>query len=79
MDNDEVIYSRFLKERNEEDLRILLIRHKDPLLFFLYGYVHNMKDAEELMIDSFAEVAAGRQRQESQDHCSDCKWKESDI
>ena len=60
MDNDEVIYSRFLKERNEEDLRILLVRHKDPLLFFLYGYVHNMEDAEELMMDSFAEVAAGR-------------------
>ena len=59
-EKDETIYSRFLAARNEDDLRILLERYRDPLMFFLLGYVHNMEDAEELMMDSFAEVAAGR-------------------
>ena len=59
-EKDETIYSRFLAKRNEEDLRILLERYRDPLMFFLLGYVHSMEDAEELMMDSFAEVAAGR-------------------
>ena len=59
-EKDEVLYRRFLDTRNEADLTILFERHKDALTLFLYGYVHNMEDAEELMIDSFAEVAAGR-------------------
>ena len=59
-EKDEIIYSRFLKTRSEKDITILLERHRDALTLFLYGYVHNMEDAEELMIDSFAEVAAGR-------------------
>lgn len=59
-ETDENIYSRFLKNRNESDLRILLERHREGLLFFLYGQVHNMEDAEELLIDSFASVASGR-------------------
>lgn len=59
-EKDEIIYSRFLKKRNEADLRILLERHREGLFFFIYGYVHNMEDAEEIMMDSFALVAAGR-------------------
>lgn len=60
MESDEIIYDRFLEERNEEDFRILLERHKDRLVLFLNGYVHNLADAEELMLDAFAEVALGR-------------------
>lgn len=59
-EKDETIYSRFLATRSEEDLRTLLERYRDSLMFFIFGYVHNMEDAEELMMDSFAEVAAGR-------------------
>ena len=59
-ETDEIIYDRFLSERDEDDLRILLERYRDPLMFFIFGYVHSMEDAEELMMDSFAEVAAGR-------------------
>ena len=59
-EKDEILYAHFLKTRSEEDLMLLLERHRDALTLFLYGYVHNMEDAEELMIDSFAEVAAGR-------------------
>ena len=58
-ETDEQIYSRFLAEHNENDLRILLERHKESLILFLYGIVHNMEDAEELMLDAFAEAAAG--------------------
>ena len=60
IENDELIYRRFLAERNEDDLCILLDRHKESLILFLNSYVHNLEDAEELMIDAFAEAAAGK-------------------
>ncbi|MBQ9827069.1 MAG: RNA polymerase sigma factor [Lachnospiraceae bacterium] len=56
---DEVIYIRFLEERNEEDLKTLLERHRDSLVLFLYGYIHNMDDAEDLMMDTFATIVSG--------------------
>ncbi len=58
-ETDEAIYSRFLAERQEEDFRILLERHQDSLLLFLCGYVRSMEDAEEVLLDTFTEVAAG--------------------
>ena len=59
-EKDEILYSRYLSERNEADLRILLERYNESLTLFLYGIVHNMEDAEELMLDAFAAAAAGR-------------------
>ena len=58
-ETDEIIYSRFLKERDEKDLCILLERHRESLMLFLFGYVHNSEDAEELMMDAFAVAASG--------------------
>lgn len=58
-ETDELVYKRYLKEHNEADLLILLERHKESLVLFLYSIVHNMDDAEELMLDSYAEIAAG--------------------
>ncbi|MBQ2099678.1 MAG: RNA polymerase sigma factor [Lachnospiraceae bacterium] len=58
-ETDEVIYDRFLATRSEEDFRILLERHRESLVLFLYGMIHNMEDAEDLMLDAFAEAAAG--------------------
>ncbi|MCR4771647.1 MAG: sigma-70 family RNA polymerase sigma factor [Oscillospiraceae bacterium] len=58
-ETDETLYRRFLAEHNEEDLRVLLERHREQLLLFLNGYVHNLEDAEELTLDAFAEAAAG--------------------
>ena len=58
-ESDELIYSRFLSEGNEDDFRILLERHRESLVLFLYSFVHNMEDAEELMLDAFARTAAG--------------------
>ena len=57
---DELLYRRFLSERSEDALRTLLQRHREGLTLFLYGYLRNREDAEELMMDAFAEVAAGR-------------------
>lgn len=56
--SDEDIYKRFLEQRNNEDFRILLERHREGLLLFLMSFVHNIDDAEELMLDTFAEVAS---------------------
>ena len=59
-ESDELVYSRFLATRKSEDMAILLDRHRERLILFIYGYVHNLEDAEDLMIDTFATVAAGR-------------------
>ena len=58
-ETDEAIYSRFLESRDEGDLRALLERHGERLTLFLYGMVRDMDDAEELMLDAFAQAAAG--------------------
>ena len=59
IESDELIYRRYLAERNEDDFRVLLERHKERLMLFLCSFVHNMEDAEELMLDAYAEAAAG--------------------
>ena len=58
-ETDEILYRRFLSEGNEGDFRVLLERHRESLTLFLYGFVHSMEDAEDLMLDAFAEAAAG--------------------
>ncbi len=57
-ETDETLYARYLREGDNEDLRVLLERHRERLTLFLYGYVQNMEDAEELMLDAFAVAAA---------------------
>ena len=61
-ETDENLYRRFLREGNEEDLRILLERHRESLTLFLNGIVHNLEDAEELMLDAYAVAASGTSR-----------------
>ena len=58
-ESDEKLYSRYLAEGSGEDLVMLLERHGGALTLFLFGYVHNLEDAEELMMDAFAAVASG--------------------
>ena len=59
IENDERIYRRYLAHRSEDDFRILLERHRESLMLFLYSFVRNMEDAEELTLDAYAEAAAG--------------------
>ena len=56
---DETLYSRYLKQRDQGAFRELLERHRESMILFINGFVHNLDDAEELMLDAFAEVAAG--------------------
>lgn len=58
-ETDEVIYNRYLSEQKEDDIRVLLERHRESLTLFLMSIVNNPEDAEDLMLDAFAEVAAG--------------------
>lgn len=57
--SDEQLYERFLKEGSEDALLMLVKRHRESLVLFINGYVHDMNTAEELSLDAFAEVAAG--------------------
>jgi RNA polymerase sigma-70 factor (ECF subfamily) len=57
-ETDEKLYKRFLKEGNSDDLRVLLEKYNESLTLFIYGYVHDMEDAEELMLDTFAVAAS---------------------
>ena len=56
---DEELYSRFLDNRDEDALLVLITRHKENLMLFINGFVHNIDLAEELALDTFSEVAAG--------------------
>ncbi len=58
-ETDEDLYDRYLASNDESAFRVLVERHKASLLLFINGYVHNLDDAEELMVDTFAETAAG--------------------
>lgn len=56
---DETLYQAYLKTGDQDALRFLLERHREGLTLFLFGFVRSAEDAEELMLDAFAEVAAG--------------------
>ena len=61
-ETDETIYTRYLKTGMDDDLRELMNRHKDHLTLFLNNYVHNLEDAEDIMLDTFAVAASGISR-----------------
>ena len=57
MQNDSVLYDEFLAG-NTSSFDQLMIRYGDNLMYYLYGYVHNLEDAEDLMIEAFARIMA---------------------
>jgi len=57
MENDESLFARFL-EGNEMGLELLMERYGDSLTYYINGYIHDLNDAEDLMIEAFARVAA---------------------
>ena len=61
-ESDEALYAQYLRTGDNESLKILLERHRESLTLFLYGYVRNMEDAEELMMDAYALAASGTSR-----------------
>lgn len=59
-ETDEIIFERYLKTGNNDDLKELLARYREELCFFLFRMVRNMEDAEELMLDAYAGASSGR-------------------
>ena len=59
MHSDEELYRLYLKGQ-EEALRALLERYAEGLTLFINGYVNNIEDAKELMLDAFVVVASKR-------------------
>lgn len=55
--SDDQLYDRFLSG-NTAAYDELLIRYGDHLTYFINGYLHNMQDSEDLMIESFARIMA---------------------
>ncbi len=56
MDRGESSYRRYL-DGDEEAFEELVKDYRDPLTFFLYGFVKDWYAAEDIAIDAFAEVA----------------------
>ncbi|MFI3172587.1 MAG: RNA polymerase sigma factor [Eubacteriales bacterium] len=55
MDTDKILYDEFLHGDNKA-LEELIGIHKESLTLFLYGYLKNMTEAENMMIDVFAQL-----------------------
>ena len=59
MRSDDELYRQFLAG-DSKAYDELLIRHGDGLTRYLNGYLHNLEDAEDLMIEAFARIMAKR-------------------
>ena len=59
MRSDDELYRQFLTG-DSKAYDELLIRHGDGLIYYLNGYLHNLEDAEDLMIEAFARIMAKR-------------------
>ena len=53
METDDVLYRRYL-DGDEDCLSALIERYGDKLTLYLDGYLHDVHEAEELMLDVFA-------------------------
>ena len=59
MNSDDELYSRFQGgEISAYDE--LLVRYGDSLTFYICGYLHNLQDSEDMMIEAFARIMAKR-------------------
>ena len=53
--SDDELYNRLLTG-DVSSYDDLMIRYGDSLTVYLYGYLHNWHDAEDLMIEAFARI-----------------------
>lgn len=61
IDKDKILYDQFLKGDNDA-LEKLIEIHKEGLTLFIFGFLNNMADAQDMMIDVFAQlvISAGK-------------------
>lgn len=57
--NDDMLYQQFL-QGDTASYDELMIRYGDRLTYYLHGYLHDINDAEDLMIEAFARIMAKR-------------------
>ena len=57
MISDEMAYREYLEGR-EESADILVDRYGDALTYYINGYIHDIHESEDLMIEAFARVFA---------------------
>lgn len=57
MISDEMAYQQYLKGE-EESADILVERYGDALIYYINGYIHDIHEAEDLMIEAFAQIFA---------------------
>ena len=59
MRTDSEIYGLFLSG-DTSAYNELMVRYGDALTYFLNGYLHNLADAEDLMVEAFARICVKR-------------------
>ncbi|MBR0308826.1 MAG: RNA polymerase sigma factor [Mogibacterium sp.] len=59
IETDNILYGRFLSGETSA-FDELMIRHGDSVTLYLYGYLHDWHDAEDLMIEAFARIMVKR-------------------
>ena len=57
---DEELYKLYLETLDSRYLKELLARYREELTFFIYGYVRNMEDAEDIMLEAFSVAATSK-------------------
>ena len=57
MISDEMAYRQYL-DGKEESADILVERYGDALTYYINGYIHDIHESEDLMIESFAQIFA---------------------
>ena len=55
MQNDDALYDAFLSGSSQA-YDELITRYSDSLTVFLFGYLHDRQDAEDMMIETFARI-----------------------
>ena len=61
MVKDEILYRRFL-DGDDEGLALLMERYGSSLTLYIDGYLHDIHEAEDLMIEAFAYLIAKKPR-----------------
>ena len=49
---DESLYNEFSHSGNKESLKALFERYRLSVVLFVFGYVRNIDDAEDIMMDT---------------------------
>ena len=73
-DIDGQLYTSFLTNNDPKALEALFNKYRDGLILFIYGFVQNIDEAEELMMDTFAVLVSGTARYKEKANASFKTW-----